>query len=253
MNELQVFNNEEFGQIRTITIENEPWFVGKDVCQAFGDTNYRRSLKRLDEEEKIISQVETAGGMQNVTFINESGLYSLIFYMQPQKAKGVSQNDNPIDERIAKLKKFKHWVTSEVLPEIRKTGTYSAQASDKHLDIMDRNARTRQANLLMKMATIDTLSNEYKNVLVSKASEILTGIQLIPLPKSSQKGYSATDIGNMFGVSAQRIGKISNANNLKTPEFGQWYHSKSEYSPKEVDTFVYNDRAVAEFKRILCD
>ena len=57
----------------------------------------------------------------------------------------------------------------------------------------------------------------------------------------------------MFGVSAQRIGKISNANNLKTPEFGQWYHSKSEYSPKEVDTFVYNDRAVAEFKRILCD
>lgn len=127
MNDLQIFNNPEFGNIRTVTIDSEPWFVGKDIAQYFGDSNYRRSLARLDEDEKGVSQMDTPGGVQNMTVINESGLYSLMFYMQPQKAKGVSQNDTLINERISKLKKFKRWVTSEVLPAIRKTGHYEAQ------------------------------------------------------------------------------------------------------------------------------
>ena len=124
MNELQIFKNESFGEVRTIIINNEPWFVGKDVCKVFGDSNYRRSLERLDEEEKGVSQIETRGGKQKMIVINESGLYSLLFYMQPQKAKGVSQNDDLINERISKLKEFKRWVTSEVLPSIRKNGGY---------------------------------------------------------------------------------------------------------------------------------
>lgn len=124
MEELKIFNNTEFGSIRTLTINNEPWFVGKDVCEAFGDTNYRRSLGNIDESDKGVSQINTPGGKQNMTIINESGLYSLLFQMQPQKAKGVSQNDALIDERIEKLHRFKRWVTGEVLPSIRKTGSY---------------------------------------------------------------------------------------------------------------------------------
>lgn len=123
-NEVKIFSNSEFGKIRTVTINNEPWFVGKDVCETFGDTNHKRSLSRIDEDEKGVSQIDTPGGKQNMTVINESGLYSLLFQMQPQKAKGVSQNDNLIEERIQKLKRFKRWVTSEVLPTIRKTGGY---------------------------------------------------------------------------------------------------------------------------------
>lgn len=124
MNQIEIFKNEEFGEIRTVLINGEPWFVGKDVCKAFGDTNYRRSLARVDDDEKGVSQITTLGGTQNMTIVNESGLYSILFYMQPQKAKGVSQNDSLIEERITKLKRFKHWVTSEVLPAIRKTGGY---------------------------------------------------------------------------------------------------------------------------------
>lgn len=124
MNELKVFDSPEFGQVRTIVINSEPWFVGKDVCEAFGDTNYRRSLANIDGSDKGVSQIDTAGGKQNMTVINESGLYSLLFQMQPQKAKGVSQNDTLVEERIEKLHRFKHWVTSEVLPSIRKTGGY---------------------------------------------------------------------------------------------------------------------------------
>ena len=125
MNEIQIFKNPEFGSVRTSNINGEPWFVGKDVCEAFGDTNYRRSLSNIDDSDKGVSQIETPGGKQNMVIINESGLYSLLFQMQPQKAKGVSQNKSVIDERIEKLHRFKHWVTSEVLPTIRKTGSYN--------------------------------------------------------------------------------------------------------------------------------
>lgn len=125
MNDLQIFNNKEFGNVRAVVVNDLPWFVGKDVCEAFGDTNYRRSLSNIDESDKGVSQIDTPGGKQNMVVINESGLYSLLFQMQPQKAKGVSQNDALINERIEKLHRFKHWVTSEVLPTIRKTGSYS--------------------------------------------------------------------------------------------------------------------------------
>ena len=126
MNDLQIFNNKEFGNVRAVVVNDLPWFVGKDVCEAFGDTNYRRSLSNIDESDKGVSQIDTPGGKQNMVVINESGLYSLLFQMQPQKAKGVSQNDTLINERIEKLHRFKHWVTSEVLPSIRKNGGYIA-------------------------------------------------------------------------------------------------------------------------------
>lgn len=120
--ELTVFQHEQFGSIRTVAINDEPWFVLKDVCAAFGEQNYRRVSGRLEEEEKGVSQIATPGGNQNMTVVNESGLYSALFAMQPEKARGVS--DEYIEQRQAQLKQFKRWVTAEVLPTIRKTGGY---------------------------------------------------------------------------------------------------------------------------------
>ncbi|MDE6787807.1 MAG: Rha family transcriptional regulator [Ruminococcus sp.] len=113
------------------------------------------------------------------------------------------------------------------------------------------NARTRMANMYLKLANVDTVSQEYKNILVAKSAEVLTGQPLLPLPKSEQKTYSAGDIAEMFGVSAQKIGHIAKANNMKTDEYGGWYHDKSPYSPKEVDTFRYNDKAVEKFRNLI--
>ena len=129
MNDLQIFNSKEFGDVRAVIVNDLPWFVGKDVCEAFGDTNYRRSLLNIDDSDRGVSQIDTPGGKQNMVIINESGLYSLLFQMQPQKAKGVSQNDALVNQRIEKLHRFKHWVTSEVLPSIRKTGSYNKPMS----------------------------------------------------------------------------------------------------------------------------
>lgn len=108
MSELQIFNSEEFGDIRTVTIDNEPWFVGIDVAKSLGYANPKNAVpKHVSEEDKLSTQIEYAGQRREVTIINESGLYSLIF-----------------GSKLESAKRFKRWVTSEVLPAIRKTGSY---------------------------------------------------------------------------------------------------------------------------------
>ena len=121
MNEIQIFNYNN-SEVRTIQKDEEPWFVLKDVCQVFGETNYRRVSSRLEDDEKGVSQIATPGGNQNMTVVNESGLYSALFAMQPEKARGVS--DEYIADRQMQLKAFKRWVTHEVLPSIHKHGAY---------------------------------------------------------------------------------------------------------------------------------
>ena len=109
MNELQIFKSEDFGEIRTVTINNEPWFVGKDVAEALGFKNTRQALStNVDMDDKGVHTVDTLGGTQHMTVINESGLYALIF-----------------GSKLESARRFKHWVTSEVLPSIRKHGVYA--------------------------------------------------------------------------------------------------------------------------------
>lgn len=240
MKDLMIFENAEFGQMRTVTINNEPWFVGKDVAMALGYAKARNAiLSHVLEEDKKDAPIQgTPGGTQTMTIINESGLYALIF-----------------GSKLESAKKFKHWVTSEVLPSLRKTGSYKIQKEldvDERLKVMKMNAQTRMAQTFLKLANVDTLSETYKNVLVSKASEVLAGEQIIPLPAIEQrKAYSAGDIGNMFGVSANKIGRIANQNNLKQPEYGEYRRDKSKYSSHECDTWVYFDSAVPVFAGIL--
>ena len=108
MNDLQIFKNEEFGEIRTAEIDNEVWFVGKDVAVALGYTNARKAiLDHVDEDDKGVTKCDTLGGVQDLTVINESGVYALAF-----------------SSKLPKAKEFKHWITSEVLPSIRKNGGY---------------------------------------------------------------------------------------------------------------------------------
>lgn len=113
MNNLQIFNSEEFGDIRTVQLNNEIYFVGKDVATALGYANPKNAVPtHVSEEDKLSTQIEYAGQRREVTVINESGLYALIF-----------------GSKLESAKRFKHWVTSEVLPAIRKTGSYQKPMS----------------------------------------------------------------------------------------------------------------------------
>lgn len=119
----------EFSSVRVINRDGNPWFVGRDVCLAFGDSNPNRTLKRVEAEDRSLIDIEDAKGRkQHTVVINESGMYSVLFAMTPQRANrdGVS-NAYPeeVQQRIDKIKRFKHWVTSDVLPSIRKHGVFA--------------------------------------------------------------------------------------------------------------------------------
>lgn len=130
MNQIQIFKNSDFGEVRTVTIENEPWFVGKDVADALGYSESHKAIQRhVDEEDRMKHPILTEGGVQDAWIINESGMYSLI-----------------LSSRLPNAKQFKRWVTSEVIPQIRKTGSYMPDASALSPELALMNALVVQMN-----------------------------------------------------------------------------------------------------------
>lgn len=233
-NNIVAFKYEE-QQVRTIEKNGEPWFVGKDVAAILGYSDTADAVKKhVDPEDKGVGEMPTPGGKQRIMLINESGLYSLI-----------------LSSKLPTAKEFKRWVTSEVLPSIRKTGEYKiTPAQQNRLDIMERNSRAREASLWLRISA-QVKSDTYRQVCASYASTVLAGREVIPLPQTTQHHYSATEIGEMFGISKQAIGNLANKYVMKTDEYGSWYHDKSPYSAKEVDVFKYNDHAVQRFRDLL--
>ena len=127
-NEIKIFENEEFGSVRTMEINGEPYFVGKDVAEILGYTNTSKALiDHVDDEDKLNNETLSSLGQRGGWLINESGLYSLI-----------------LSSKLPTAKKFKRWVTSDVLPAIRKTGSYSIQNKPDSYTIEDPAARARR-------------------------------------------------------------------------------------------------------------
>lgn len=156
--QIQVFNNTEFGNIRTLEIDGEPYFVGKDVAIALGYTNPQKSIRdHIDNEDKTVNESFTVNGTQAI-LINESGLYSLIFA-----------------SKLPSAKRFKRWVTSEVLPMIRKTGKYSVP------DTADE-AEQPPVSLQERMEIAKLIAKTPKNRLsmVAKIFEPVLGVELLP-------------------------------------------------------------------------
>ncbi|HBF2564309.1 TPA: toxin Bro [Clostridioides difficile] len=243
-NNLQVFKNSDFGEIRVIDLNGEPWFVGKDVDETLGYKDTSDALKRhVDDEDKGVGEIPTPGGNQNMKIINESGLYSLI-----------------LSSKLLTAKKFKHWVTRDVLPSIRKTGTYSSKKSEcskdeseiKYMNAQARlkNARAREAKIYLELADKVDIK-EYKQIMYSKTTELISGEALIPLPKREKKTYSATEIGKILGISANKVGGLANAYNLKTDEFGIKVWDKAKYSDKQVENFRYYENVIPVLEKAL--
>lgn len=142
MNDIQIFNNPEFGEIRTVVIDNEPWFVGKDVAHSLGYEKERNAVQKyVDSEDALKRGIQTNGGIQEMVVINESGLYSLIF-----------------GSKLESAKKFKRWVTSEVLPSIRKSGAYNLpQTTEGKIALL------AQGHTELK-AEVDSIKEEVENI-----------------------------------------------------------------------------------------
>lgn len=233
MNNLTVFDNPEFGKVRTLEDNGKPLFCGVDIARALGYTNPRKAIG--DHCKGVTKRyAPTQSGSQTMSFIPEGDVYRLITH-----------------SKLPSAERFESWVFDEVLPALRRTGTYSvAPDRQSRADAMLRNAKSREAALWLKIAEKVPIP-EYQQICAHYASGVLAGKPVFPLPESGERHLSATEIGEMFGVSAQKVGSIAKANGLKTPEYGKWYHDKSPHSPKEVDTFKYNAQAVERFKEFL--
>ena len=150
MNQMEIFKNPEFGAIRAVEIDGEPWLVGKDVALALGYKNPQEAIRNhVDAEDKGVSEILTPGGMQKLPIINESGLYSLV-----------------LSSKLPKAKQFRRWVTSEVLPTIRKHGAYITR--EKLWEV----ATSPEA--MMKLCS-DLLAEREKNAALREENAMLEG------------------------------------------------------------------------------
>ena len=236
-NNLQIFESNDFGQLRTIDDDDngKVMFVASDVAKMLG---YNRPNDAVNAHCRYTVKCRIphpqGKGTLEVNVIPEGDLYRLITH-----------------SKLPAAEKFESWVFDEVLPAIRKHGSYKTPTSQQErLEVMKKNSIAREANLWLRIAQ-NTSNGTYKEICNAYAANTLAGREVFELPKATEKTYSATEIGKMLGVSKQKIGILSNENNMKCDEYGSWYHDKSPYSGKEVEAFRYNSRAIEKFRALL--
>ena len=174
MSNIKIFENPEFGSIRTVEINNEPWFVGKGVAEALGYKDTVNAMKQhIDGEDKLGWQITTSGQKREVTVISESGVYSLVF-----------------SSKLPKAKEFKHWVTSEVLPAIRKHGGYLSPEKIEEVlsdpdtiiklatNLKEEQAKRREAEAKLekakpKMIFADAVSASEQTILIGELAKLI--------------------------------------------------------------------------------
>lgn len=219
MNEMKIFNSEEFGKVRTVVINDEPWFVGKDIAEALGYTNTRKAIgDHVHEDDKGVTKCDTLGGKQDLTIINESGLYALIF-----------------GSKLESATRFKHWVTSEVLPSIRKHEMY---ATDNVIDKILNNPDFG-IELLTKLK-----EEREARVEAEKKNAILMHVN---------KTYTMTEIAKELGLkSAIELNKILAEKKIQYKVNGTWvmYSQYSNLGYEEIKQEVLDSGRVVYHRRI---
>jgi len=227
MNDLTIFNYGD-REVRTVIKNGEPWWVLIDVCDICSLKNPSSVADRLDDDERAkfdLGRSSVTGGGGQTNIINESGLYNVIL-----------RSDKP------EAKKFKRWVTHDVLPSIRRTGSYSVKQPTEYQRLM---AETRIENIKIRKAhelarlSLKYPDTTYAQVLDSYATKELTGEHLLPLPTLPERTYTAEEIGAKLGLTKQMIGILTNKHGLKTNEYGHWFNDKAKGHNKEVQSFRY--------------
>lgn len=220
MTDITIFKHDEFGQVRTAMIDGEPWFVGKDVAKALG-YGEGKSLanavaKHVDDDDKGVTEMMTPGGKQNITIINESGLYSLI-----------------MSSKLPSAKKFKRWVTSEVLPSIRKTGSYSVNTDPMLALPQDYSSALR------------ALADEHdaRMKLEAKVEEDAPKVDYHDRVLDTKDSYPVGLIAKEFGKSARWMNKYLAEKGIQYKQSGRWilYQDYADFGYAKYNTVLYED------------
>ena len=214
MNKLQIFENTDFGTVRTVLIDKEPYFVGKDVAEILGYTNPQKAIRdHVDDEDRTVNESFTVNGTKGL-LINESGLYALI-----------------VASKLPAAKKFKRWVTSEVLPAIRKTGSYTVPKLEKNPKYRTRMIGTAVRDVRSTAAELQKLFGVKDGIALAKATSMIErayGVEmpevkeLIP-PAEHDTGFlNATELGMRLGVNARKANALLQNAGLQVRFNGMW-------------------------------
>lgn len=241
MYEVQLFQKENLGQVRILGDKENPLFCLKDVCEILEHTTPTKIKDSIiNEFGKGMTQIhplKTAGGMQNMTFITEPQLYFVLM-----------RSDKP------KAKPFRQWVISEVLPIIRKTGSYSvSNISDRVIAIEEQKMQLERAKMLERLSDNyrGRCDGRYSQILDSYAVKELTGEHILPLPERAEHYYTAEEAGKILGISANKVGRIANLNHLKNEKYGKWFIDKAKHTNKEIEAFRYNQAGIDILKKLM--
>lgn len=240
-NKIKVFENAEFGSVRTVTINGEPWFVASDVCKALGIANNRDAVARLDEDEKGVALTDTLGGVQNLTTVNEPGLYALVLSSRKPEAKA-----------------FKRWITHEVIPDIRQYGMYATNDFlDKALGNPDNWIRmlTEYSAVKKENETLKLKDVEQKEIIETQNNQIT-----LMKPKASyydlvlqtKNAVNITTIAKDYGLSAVTLNKKLHDYGVQYKQGGTWllYQQYADMGYTKTRTGVYTNKAGEEYASV---
>lgn len=220
MQELQIFNFDS-NEVRTVVVNEEPYFVGKDVAKILGYKRTADAIKQhVDSEDKGVGKIQTPGGLQKTTLINESGLYSLIF-----------------SSKLDSAKRFKRWVTSEVLPAIRRHGIY---ATDSVIEQTIQNP-----DYIIHVLTEFKKEKEQRMLLQQQIGELKPKADYYDQILKSKKLITVNAIAKDYGMTAQALNKVLHELKVQFKQSGQWllyakYHDKG-YTHSEPHKYIRKD------------
>ena len=209
--ELQIFQNAEFGSIRSITVNGEPYFVGKDVAEILGYANPQKAVRvHVDDDDKGVNEMDTPGGVQPVMFINESGLYSLI-----------------LSSKLPAAKRFKRWVTSEVLPAIRRHGLYAVDDMLNNPDALIEALQAYKAERMQRLA-LEAENAVQKQQLI----EMQPKASYYDVVLNSPDLVSITEISKDYGWSAQKMNEYLHRQGIQFKQGGRIWILYQKYAEK---------------------
>ena len=229
--ELQVFNNAEFGSVRTTTVNGEVMFVAKDIATILGYSNPRDAInKHVDDEDKGVAKCDTLGGVQDLTIINESGLYSLI-----------------LSSKMPNARKFKRWVTAEVLPAIRRHGMYATEELIANPDLAIAAFQALKAEREKRIALEEAVAVQAQQIAELKPKATYYDVVL-----KCKDAVNISVIAKDYGWSAQRMNEYLHKKGVQYKQADIWllYQKHAGCGYTKTNTHVYEDTCGREHTKV---
>ena len=219
----------------------------REVAQMMEIKEHSKLLRKIDSINEDLSKAKIGSSKYWIesTYVDASGKSNREFLITKRGCEFLAHKTTGTkgnlftDRYMDRFEQMKEFISSN-----QTKSKLEDSIKEKEIEARLKNARAREANILLKICNNPNLPKEYVQVLQSKATEIITGEPILPLPVVERKTYSATEIGQELGISANKVGKLANINNLKTDEYGVRVWDKSKYSSKEVESFRYYENVI---------